>query len=1187
MYKKQIIQRILILSVLLFSSLAAAIDDQNVTFNSGGVQYIFFSLPKSTVVSASMSLRGFENLGSYPINVSMNIGNDSDTEWQHIAYNSTVPFNASDVYYMSSTNAGANSDSLQVRVGVNSSSWGTLLGYLTPSNNYVDSFEEYGGLLIGSNDQIAEQIVTVYTDKGIVDVFLPNHTNENMNLYFYIAEGGSAYYCQPNSTYPNAFCNLTFQDSFSGGHIARNATDIIFNFQESFASPRFVEELNNYLAGCTEPCSVPIKFASSTPGIIQLSSISIVQDSPLPEITLGEDATDYYVNVTGSITNLSYGFGTRPRVFVAYSSASDNPTTLSQNETRKWNIFIANLSERWDHLTESKHPIEFYFLNYSLILENYSLANNSRLLFAYETADEIRRRYPSLVENNSIYVAIDSANIFDSDDSVTARSSMNEHSGIGVISLGGFSDESNLSRHYRYEEEVMINTLLHELVHTFAYLPNENEFFDSEHPKSFTDVEPGYDSPAQSPTGNEGYYEFYSILNPFRPLTAQADAQDRPIVLDNLTRMAIGIQSKYEADNFTFYEGTITKTSNPTRYRFIYGSTLESNRTCREFYEAAEEISHSDIWDIHRHITTNQISPVSNFSFSKSLQQNRSIFVFASSAAYPGFFKVFNNSARSNVMILGCNLTLTSNTTTRLTNTSTTFSTRTTEPTNVTMRLYNSTGALVKTITNSTFATAREVLLTNLSPGATYFYNATMCIPSGECTQTPTHSVNVPLKVVNLTGVKQQMTTVVVNGSSPIIGFFIEYYGIGSDENVSIPIPLINNVINYSINESGTIKSVSVGQTLSWLADLAKTPMLIAYVPSPKYSLKSLVDNGTNYRKEVEITSNNSFTDVYISVPINSKYTGWRLYWYNGAWFDKTSDFELSVASGIATWHNFNTSNQSFYIEGTCTEDWECTSWSACSGGKQHCIEWEDNNDCGTTINKPTSEERTCPSGGGSSSSGGGTIYQSPLVQIFSKSYDSFVRNLTIRFSRNVTPPAVTFTVLKNPIIEGPGSTVYSTFNISVSNIQYISNIEIVFAVNKTWLAEYNFSSIELYLYEDGWRLQGIENIGEDLTSKIYYTQPDSLGYFAVVGEKPMVSAAETPPPAKPVTISDNANAKTQPSNETKNITRDTGGLENKQSTSRQKTFKLILFIVLSILMLIFIISLVLLRRRKNLNNLQ
>lgn len=60
-----------------------------------------------------------------------------------------------------------------------------------------------------------------------------------------------------------------------------------------------------------------------------------------------------------------------------------------------------------------------------------------------------------------------------------------------------------------------------------------------------------------------------------------------------------------------------------------------------------------------------------------------------------------------------------------------------------------------------------------------------------------------------------------------------------------------------------------------------------------------------------------------------------------------------------------NTGDVDFTLESTtCVEDWNCTAWSACSGGVQTrtCT---DLNACGTTLNKPA-ESQSCSTGGSS-----------------------------------------------------------------------------------------------------------------------------------------------------------------------------------------------------------------------------
>jgi len=116
-----------------------------------------------------------------------------------------------------------------------------------------------------------------------------------------------------------------------------------------------------------------------------------------------------------------------------------------------------------------------------------------------------------------------------------------------------------------------------------------------------------------------------------------------------------------------------------------------------------------------------------------------------------------------------------------------------------------------------------------------------------------------------------------------------------------------------------------------------------------------------------------------------------------------------------------------------CVEDWECSSWSSCSGDTETRI-CTDLNSCGTTIDKPD-ETRGCEiitvAGGGGGGGGGGIV-----SYIYAKPKTFSVTPSQIKIS--LTPGKVT---TKNIIIENKDNKVI-TIDISGENIENFTLIK-------------------------------------------------------------------------------------------------------------------------------------------------
>jgi hypothetical protein len=1110
------------LVLLLVLALFPVLGDQAV-FDAEGSRLVNINVA-GRVERVILTIQGLQSAGSYPTDVTLDIGDDGDLDWQRRGYHSVTPFTLGDLHFMSSDNAAANDETMQARVNIDDN-YGTPLGYIDRANKYSDLNEAGGVLAIGSTSRVASQRISIHADTGLVDAFIPANNNVNGNFYVYVAQGGSTYYCQDNPAYPESSCTLTPAQAMTESHLARRAEPIPLESQQAIENPAFADEINDYLDGCGGACLVPFRFTSDSAGIIDYT-IQIIYESPLPTITIADQGASYLVSVSphNSLTSLSYGFGKRPDVYVMYAFAEDDAGTLSTDEARRWAIIKSNLPAKWDLLTENKHPMIFHFYDEPLIAYGYIRADTSSGEFLYAAVDAFKTEHPGIEDNNALYIVIDANNLFPIENIYTVISSYGSRYGIGDIFFSGFSDAN--AKPSGYEEEVMINELLHEIAHAFILLPNSNEFLLG-HPRCYTG---GYGTTG-SPTGNAGCYEFNTVLNEFRPLMTAAAAGGE-MGLDGLSRMSLGILSKYEPGHYTFYEGVVSWSGSPVRYTWSQTGSFTTEHTYRQFFEENEEPSLEMYWNLQKTVTESNVGPVASFSIQKSGQSNRSILVFAGADAYPEHFKVFGNGARSDSQVLGTPMPsqLTAEQSVRkLTNSILQLRLAATEPANLTFRFYQN-GNLINTIRNSTSSRVHDVSL-QLSPGISYSYDASLC-SAGGCASISTQHLTSPTTIVDPSSIFNQIDQVVANGSSVRISTPVSYHGIGG-ETVSITAPEWRGITNYTVNESGTNKMVTVdGTRITWQANLTRQASLLFSVPAPRVLLRNFSQSANHYRKDLLVTSDNPFRDVHVSINVNPSIPHYKLYWYDGQWVDVTTRFDLRISSGVATFHNFNTSNQSFILEGSCFENWVCTAWTECSNDRQSCISWVDQNACGTVAEKPVSEQRACDSDDGSSSGrggggggGGGSGTNVPVTRPnvtqqdhYSANYSGPVRALEIDFNINLTAPIVSVVETAMTAPELAQYARYASFDIrsSVDN-KFITLIKFTMPVNKSWMEENGIEDVLLFQRKArSWSKVAMEPIQDTNLETVFEASVLEAGSFMIVGEYDE-GRAQAEPSRKPV----------------------------------------------------------------------
>ncbi len=240
--------------------------------------------------------------------------------------------------------------------------------------------------------------------------------------------------------------------------------------------------------------------------------------------------------------------------------------------------------------------------------------------------------------------------------------------------------------------------------------------------------------------------------------------------------------------------------------------------------------------------------------------------------------------------------------------------------------------------------------------------------------------------------------------------------------------------------------------------------------------------------------------------------------------------FSIELFNGDYEWYisctdNALNTNQSEvrYLTQSCSENWTCTSWSACVGNSQtrSCT---DSNNCPAETNKPL-ESQSCGSSstGGSGGGGGGSSYK---ISTTNKETVTFVtggnagETKTMSFQKDIVIASLDIT-LKNDINKisvtvekldkKPSETqaidgdVYSYIKIDKSfNNEDISRAKIVFKVEKTWLLKKGFlpEEIRLKRYTSEWEKLPTRKTNQDSSYIYYEAESTGFSYFAIVGEK-------------------------------------------------------------------------------------
>jgi hypothetical protein len=302
-----------------------------------------------------------------------------------------------------------------------------------------------------------------------------------------------------------------------------------------------------------------------------------------------------------------------------------------------------NLAGAWDNLTNRSHPMNLTFFNITTF-STFSAKDNYSSFITNLINDQIPSmgfKYPSILVLEDVW------DYFPANPPINYKTD-NTQGLISYIYVNGFKNAS-ITEFENYDNEILINVMLHELTHTFIGYPrpiiNNYYLFFGPHPASFrsgTDISSTYDI-SLSPVGTEGYYEIYSILNPARPYLESSQLSNRNPELSTLDKMLLGIYSPNLGGSYTFYSGSITFQGN----KYV-ATSMDPELTINLSTIYPEAASSDSIWwDVRTNSSVTYLGKTTSFTVSKNNQNNRALWVFATDNSNPEHFKVFNLNSKS------------------------------------------------------------------------------------------------------------------------------------------------------------------------------------------------------------------------------------------------------------------------------------------------------------------------------------------------------------------------------------------------------------------------------------------------------------------------------------------------------------------------------------------------------------
>ncbi|MBR9676608.1 hypothetical protein GOV04_00515 [Candidatus Woesearchaeota archaeon] len=622
---------------LFFVVSAFAVSDQELLFSSGSTQTFEMSFTVGQISGFSFNITGELYNSNTPSNITVDIADDGSDEWIWEVYHSYDIESANQV--LTAYSNIIDTDRLWIVSDMNESDYGDSFGYVDTNIFYPASNQFSGTLGFTTVYDFDAQTISIVTDTKTVHAFLPAMDPISGRADFYIAKGGSTYYCNSNHDLVlTSSCNLTIVQALNDTHLARQANQTNFNISERVTNPDMVDIINSELSGCGLPCNVTVSVSTDTAGNLSFTDFSVVPAGNPAIITITDAGSDYHVDITPnlSLTSVEYFYGYMPNVYVVPFIANDDSPSLSANQRTRLNLINDSLVSSWDSLTDGKLPLNFTVYTSPVKIPTYNMGENNYTGEALES-------FAPLMDNSSANIVI----ILDVHDYYPAANASNmitthrETDGlINRIYVNGFSDSNPKTNLYNWDSELLLNVVLHELAHSFVNYPYKDRLFYVGHPSSFNSL-PGFDTrpTGDSPTSSQGYYEIYSILNQLRPYIAQTDISNTQINLSIIDRMLMATMSPYTVANYTYYNASVTdvgsrhQTSSIVADNFVDVSEL--------YFLAPLHTGNPNWYNVLDWSTPTSAGVSTSFDVSKAAQNGRALWVFANDGAHPGHFAVY------------------------------------------------------------------------------------------------------------------------------------------------------------------------------------------------------------------------------------------------------------------------------------------------------------------------------------------------------------------------------------------------------------------------------------------------------------------------------------------------------------------------------------------------------------------
>lgn len=207
--------------------------------------------------------------------------------------------------------------------------------------------------------------------------------------------------------------------------------------------------------------------------------------------------------------------------------------------------------------------------------------------------------------------------------------------------------------------------------------------------------------------------------------------------------------------------------------------------------------------------------------------------------------------------------------------------------------------------------------------------------PTGRAISAFSATVTVTGITYNITNATQAAQPV-TGGANVTIAIPVLYTGTGI-ANLTVAKPVgYESAVTWSLIEDGTLKNVLVvGDNLQWTADLDATSVTLNLTALPP--VVTVVDTtvlGTAYNRTIRISADVHYTGVRASVALDPTARNVTLL-ENGTLTDRTTDYNLTITNGVATWEGFNLSGQTFLLTAIVTPAVAGTSDGSSSGSGQ------------------------------------------------------------------------------------------------------------------------------------------------------------------------------------------------------------------------------------------------------------